>query len=452
MDDALLSASHFNELCESSESTVICEQEGPAQSVLAAGDLPCISLGYSGKGILMVRFKSLAAAFLLGLASLSSSYAEDAPGAVRPAAVQHLITNSEAAWELQVQLNHPDGIYQLGERMTIKLSSPNECYVHIVNVNPNGEVNVLWPMDSRTSNRVSPGQEVVFPDRGVHPNFVFEAAAPVGKELIVCFATKAPLNLKSAADARMFVEFLDEISTISPNPLTRLRSFVTKIEPDKTGWTATAFELETREKSADLTNHPEGSSGDTQEADPCSLPLPGVPPKKPATALPETETHAGLPEAANAESTGLLIATKGNVSVRFPGRYRTETPTIEVDATLNVKTTITTQTTPEGLFLFADTVITTPVDYFDAQAALSGITGGWKEQFNATDDQIKPITHGRLVGCEFVAAGSDGITKKLKAFVDPQSRACYILGSIGTASFVDGTEAAAFMKSLKVLH
>jgi hypothetical protein len=400
----------------------------------------------------MVRFKSLATAFLLGLASIPVSYAEENPGTTRPAAVQHLISNSAAEWDLRVQLNHPDGVYQIGERMTIHVSSPRECYVHIVNVNPLGEINVLWPMDSRTSNRVSPGQEVVFPDRGNHPDFVFEATAPVGKELIVCFATKTPLNLKSPGDAKMFDEFLDEVSEISPNALTRLRSFVTKVEPEKTGWTATGFELETREKETPSTPDPGPVLPEAPKADPCNSTMPTTLPDQPTTTSPDAEKPSNPPETEKAESTGLLRAGTGNVSVCFPGAYRTETPNVEVVATLSVKTTVTTQSKPEGLFLFAESVITTPVDYFDEQAAMNGITAGWKERFKASEAEIKPIKHGRLNGCEFVATGSDGITTRLRAFVDPETRAGYILASLGSEGFVNGEETAAFMNSLKILR
>lgn len=381
----------------------------------------------------MVRFKSLVTAFLLGLASLSASYAEDIPGTARPAAVQHLISNSAAEWNLQVQLNHPDGIYQIGERMTIQVSSPRECYVHIVNVNPGGEVNVLWPMDSQTSNRVSPGQEVVFPDRGAHPDFVFEAAAPVGKELIVCFATKAPLNLKSPADAKMFGEFLDEVSAISPHPLTRLRSFVTKIEPERTGWTATAFELETREKDA-------ASTDDSGAQDKPNLDCPDV-------HDPRIPHHEG-----KAESTCCLTATTGNVSVDFSGPYQTEAPIVEVVDAVTLKTTITTQIKADGVFLFSETVITTPVDELDEKAVLNGITIGWRERFKASDDQVKPIQQGRFAGCEFFATGSDGIRTRLRAFVDRESRATYIIASLGTEAFVNGPESSAFISSMKIVR
>lgn len=416
------------------------------------GDLPQTSLGDLRKGTVMVRFKSLATAFLLSLASVAASYAEDNPAATRPAAVQHLISNSAAEWNLRVQLNHPDGVYQIGERMTIQVSSPRECYVHIVNVNPHGEINVLWPMDSRTSNRVSPGEEVVFPDRGNHPDFVFEATAPVGKELIVCFATKTPLNLKSPGDARMFDEFLDEVSEISPNPLTRLRSFVTKVEPEKTGWTATAFELETRDKNAPPTPDSGPVLPEAPKVDPCASTMPTVLSEQPKTTLPDAEKPNNPPETEKAKSTALLTSTTGNVSVCFPGTYRTETPNVEPVAGLNVKTTVSTYNKPEGLFMFAESVLTTPVEYFDEQAAMNGITASWKEQFKASDAEIKPIKHGRLNGCEFVSTATGGITTRLRAFVDPESRASYILACIGSETFVNGKETAAFLNSLKILR
>jgi len=113
----------------------------------------------------MPRFRSLASAFLLSCVSLTSLPAEDLSGSVKPAPAQHLIDNNSADWKLNVRLNHADGVYAIGERMSIEVASPRECYVHIINVNPEGRFEVLWPMEARTSNHVTAGQTVKFPDQ-----------------------------------------------------------------------------------------------------------------------------------------------------------------------------------------------------------------------------------------------------------------------------------------------
>lgn len=400
----------------------------------------------------MVRFKSLAAAFILGIGSLSAVHAEDTPGTARPAAVQHLITNSAAEWNLDVQLNHADGIYCIGDRMTIEVHSPRECYVHIVNVNPKGEVNVLWPMDSRTSNRVSSGQKVIFPDRGSHPDFVFEATAPVGKELIVCFATQTPLNLKSPDDARMFGEFLNEVSGISPNPLTRLRSFVTKVEPEKSGWTATAFELVTNEKTTPSSINSDSLSSEVGKPAPAPSSVHSNSSSSVAEVRPENAEVQGPPPAEAQNHAGLFTPATGNVSVQFPGEYRTESSTVEIVETVSVRTTITTHSSVDGMLLFSESVIETSVDHFDEHAALNSLTAAWKEIFQAPHDQIKPIKVGRLEGREYRGLEKDGIVKCLRVFVDPVSRSSYIVGSCGSESFVEGPEAVAFLSSLQVIH
>lgn len=174
----------------------------------------------------------------------SSVFAGDA---TKPSAPQHLIENPDAGWDIGVSINHPDGVYTVGDKLSLSVTAPRTCYLHIINVSPEGDINVLWPVDQRTSNLVEPDQEVVFPDPNSNPRLVFEAKQPVGKEMIVCFATTTPLNLKQPKDAKMFLEFLDGVGQVSPVPLARLKSFITRVERQPEGWTARAVEITTQE-------------------------------------------------------------------------------------------------------------------------------------------------------------------------------------------------------------
>lgn len=375
----------------------------------------------------MIRFKSLAAAFLLGLATMAATHAAENTGSVRPAAVQHLINNTAADWKLDVRLNHGDGLYVVGEKMTIEVNSPRNCYVHIVNVNPEGEVNVLWPMDAQTSNRVVSGTTVIFPDRTNHPGYVFEAAAPVGKELIVCFATTAPLNLKSSDDAQMFGDFLNEVKEISPHPLTRLRSFVTKVEPEKNGWTATAFELVTTEKDDSTSN------------------LPNTSPEKPSV----SPDGSILPDTPPSSGQGLYKPAGGAVTVQFPGAYVTHPSTMDTVFGHKIKTTCTLQTDAAGVMMFSENVFESPIAAFDLQAALNSVSVTWMEQYQANADQIKTICLGRMEGREFRGTAKDGTAVWLRIYVDPVAPAAYTIGCLGTASLIDSPASLAFLDSLK---
>lgn len=375
----------------------------------------------------MPRFKSLAAAFLLGLATIAVTHAAENAGSVRPAAVQHLISNTAADWNLDVRLNHEDGLYIVGDKMTIEVNSPRDCYVHIVNVNPEGEVNVLWPMDDKISNKVASGSTVTFPDRTNHPNYVFEAAAPVGKELIVCFATTAPLNLKSPGDAKMFGDFLDEVKEISPNPLTRLRSFVTKVEPETNGWTATAFELVTTER-------------DNQ--------TPGVPNTKPEKP-PVSPDDSILSDAPPSSGQGLFKPAGGAVTVQFPGAYVTHPSTRDTVFGHKIKTTCTMQTDAAGVMMFSESVFESSVAAFDLQAALNSVSVTWMEQYQAKADQIKTICLGRMEGREFRGIAKDGTSVWLRIYVDPVAPAAYTIGCFGTESLINSPASVVFLDSLK---
>lgn len=160
-------------------------------------------------------------------------------------AYQQQIGNPKANWHLQVTTNHTDGVYKVGDALSLRVTAPRCCHVHILNVNPKGDIRVLWPIKAGDPNQVASEQTIVFPDPDWDSKVTFVAREPIGKELIVCLATDAPINLKQPDQARRFAEFLEGVASVSPAPLARLRSFVTRVEPKPDGWTATAISIET---------------------------------------------------------------------------------------------------------------------------------------------------------------------------------------------------------------
>ena len=166
----------------------------------------------------------------------------------RPASASETIGNPKAAWQLGVSLNRTDGVYYVGDKLEVTVTAPRRCYVHIVNINPEGRVSVLWPVKNGDSSVVEAGQTVRFPNPDAVPRATFEAKAPVGEELIVCFATLTPLNLQDTASAKEFLEFLESVEKTMPARVARVRDFVTKIEESPSGWTAEAVEVETKER------------------------------------------------------------------------------------------------------------------------------------------------------------------------------------------------------------
>jgi len=159
-----------------------------------------------------------------------------------------VISNPAAAWHLGASLNHPDGVYEVGQQLEVTVTAPRRCYMHIININPKGEVSVLWPLKTGDPSLVEAGQTVTFPDPASQPKVIFEAQPPVGRELIVCFATLQPLNLREPESAKMFLEFLEQAGKSIPEKVAQVRSFVTKMEPTPAGWNAVALQVVTKEK------------------------------------------------------------------------------------------------------------------------------------------------------------------------------------------------------------
>ena len=188
--------------------------------------------------------RSLAKLVMCLLAVSSTAQADDTPGRSYGSA----ISNPDAAWQLGATLNHPDGIYQVGNQLEVTVTAPRRCYMHIININPEGRVAVLWPVKDGDTSLMEPGQTVRFPDPASNPRAIFEAQAPVGKELIICFATLKPLNLRETESAKTFLEFLEQSKQDVPSTVAQIRSFVTKIEPTPAGWNALSLEVVTKEK------------------------------------------------------------------------------------------------------------------------------------------------------------------------------------------------------------
>ncbi len=170
-----------------------------------------------------------------------------------PPAEQHLVQNDQADWALKVELNHPDGNYVIGERLEIRVQAPRDCYINILNINPDGEFGVLWPMDEKTSNFVKAGGTVQFPDNQKEQNFVFRACEPAGRELVVCMATETPLNIKDREEYRKFLEFMKQANSVSPSGVDNFNGFVTQIERKPNGWSAQVVEIVTRREQTEVT-------------------------------------------------------------------------------------------------------------------------------------------------------------------------------------------------------
>ena len=212
-------------------------------------------------------YRSLTCLFL-SAASLvpAQGFADEALQSAAPRAVA--AQNPDAQWKLDVRLNHEDGIYYVGDRLTLDVTTPRAGFLHVINITPAGDFRVLWPMDGNTPPSVEENSRISFPDRVNHPGVIFEAAPPVGRELIVCFATTAELHLHREADAQLLRSYLTRVDRTEKDPLVNLRDFITRIESSESNWTVATVHVETRMPKMPLIEEmPPTDEGQTQPAE-----------------------------------------------------------------------------------------------------------------------------------------------------------------------------------------
>lgn len=161
------------------------------------------------------------------------------------AADQLVVGNPNAFWQLRVKTDRPDRKYKVGEKLSIEVSSEQKCYLQIINFAPDGEPRVLWPPKKEDDALIDANQTVCFPDPSYVPQMSFTAREPVGKELVVCLATKTKIDFHDPETKKLYSAFFDSIDKVSQSPLARLRSFVCTIEKKPEDWVANVLHLTT---------------------------------------------------------------------------------------------------------------------------------------------------------------------------------------------------------------
>lgn len=131
--------------------------------------------------------------------------ANHAPSSVFEKAEQ-VLCNEAADWRLEVELNHADGVYHIGDSLSISVLSPKKCYLHIFNLSPDGSLNLIWPPDPSVSNLIESGQPTQFPSSQAGLMAGIKAAEPVGEELLVFFATTAKIEIEHVLDEKRSVK------------------------------------------------------------------------------------------------------------------------------------------------------------------------------------------------------------------------------------------------------
>ena len=104
-----------------------------------------------------------------------------------------LLTRLVHASKFQVAIQAPRTRIPLGQDISLTFRSSKDGYLNLVEIEPNGNMQVIFPNKYKGENQVKALQALRIPeDIG---GFRFEAREPVGQSRIVALVTRNPLNL-----------------------------------------------------------------------------------------------------------------------------------------------------------------------------------------------------------------------------------------------------------------
>lgn len=163
---------------------------------------------------------------------------------------QQLVSVTQQANPLALQLDAQDRRYQLDESIQLDITLPpkaKDYHLNIVTVDKADLGTVLFPNQFVPEENRQTDQKFVFPDKA--GAFDFYAMAPTGKTLIAVFATKAPLNLYLNAEAKAVANenyTHDEVfALLTPDRLQQITQLLS--EADKNQFYAASIEFTTIE-------------------------------------------------------------------------------------------------------------------------------------------------------------------------------------------------------------
>jgi hypothetical protein len=96
------------------------------------------------------------------------------------------------AFGFTVRSDNLDGIYYEGEYMTLRVYAERDCYFRILQVNVNGNVQVLYPRSSKDNNFIRAGETRRIPD-----NTRYRITAPFGEEYLLAAAYRNRFDIGS---------------------------------------------------------------------------------------------------------------------------------------------------------------------------------------------------------------------------------------------------------------
>lgn len=109
----------------------------------------------------------------------------------------------ESAFKLDVDVTKPEGAYQVGEPLRLKVTSERDCRLTVLNLGSSGKVTMIFPNREQRANLVAAGEPVVLPARGSSVSYQVRGPAGVEGLVAVCTAGRARF-LEGANDDEPF--------------------------------------------------------------------------------------------------------------------------------------------------------------------------------------------------------------------------------------------------------
>lgn len=109
------------------------------------------------------------------------------------------LENPGQPFDIDFGFGDGDAEFALGDPVSFRVTSDRDGYLTIVDLAPDGTVNVIFPNDYVAENRVRAGEPTEFPSPEM--NLQFTAIEPAGRGVVRAFVTERPLILPFAQGA-----------------------------------------------------------------------------------------------------------------------------------------------------------------------------------------------------------------------------------------------------------
>lgn len=90
-------------------------------------------------------------------------------------------------------LNHADGVYAVGDTVTLQVRASQDAYITVLEVGTSGKVHIIFPNAYQENNRIPANELVAIP--ADESRFRIRVGGPAGRDVIKVFATREPLDV-----------------------------------------------------------------------------------------------------------------------------------------------------------------------------------------------------------------------------------------------------------------